>query len=239
MTSAKMTLLRVMVCILATTFTSGLALAQSGINMAWDDCVGSGNETYTKDVECADTGLFNIICSFVSPVDIPDFCCADWSGDVQVDAPSIPSWWLVSSHRYCVDAQDLSGATCPAHLWDQSPHPPIGLGPIFVQASPSRFTLRMASVIAAGEEQPVQSGVNYYSLTLQLKFRPGTAGDPGCQASASMIASKGESGGPTNGLFFLTNSATRNWVTWRTPSEATGVTPVKKSSWGAIKATYR
>jgi len=47
--------------------TAGVAHAQSGTNLTWDDCVGSGNESDHKLVACTNSGTFNLLYLFYSP----------------------------------------------------------------------------------------------------------------------------------------------------------------------------
>ncbi|HET9325989.1 MAG TPA: hypothetical protein VFQ05_04385, partial [Candidatus Eisenbacteria bacterium] len=157
-------------------FVAGLARAQT--NLAWDDCVSSGGQ-YSKTVACANTGVFSLLCSFSSPVDITNLAAVDAYMDVKVSG-TISPWWSQPG-RWSLDTSNATGATCDVASWSQIP---MAFTPLVQAMPPSRIRIRSTWVFPVGQEQPVVADQEYYSHTLQLHFRSGTAQDLGCVTPA-------------------------------------------------------
>jgi hypothetical protein len=78
----------------AAVLRAGAAFAQAGNNLAWNDCVGSGNEVFDRSDECTNGGLRSLIASFVSASDI-ELATEQWELELQTN----------SLHRPMVDGQ--------------------------------------------------------------------------------------------------------------------------------------
>jgi hypothetical protein len=218
---------------------AGPAHAQSGTNLTWDDCVGSGNESDHKIVACTNSGTFNLLCSFASPVDIPNVAAVDAFMDVKALNGSISPWWSQTG-RWTGEAINSTGASCGMGLWSQAPSGPV----VFVSVqtvAPNRIRVRTTTVVVPGEEQAVVAGQEYYSHTLQLHFRAGTAEDPGCAAPACFAMADFVLIAPESSDIHIPIPLVQNAVGWQSgfPGQCIFYSPTAKNTWGQIKAIYR
>jgi len=235
----KVRILPLLLVALASAIAASSSHAQSGIDMAWDDCATSGKAKYSKSVDCADEGVFDLVCTFVSPVDVPSLGTVSWTLDVQLPSASASAWWSASKTRYALSTAS-PGASCGEPLSNLSQVPPTSIGPFFSEVSPGRYRLKGDLVFMPGDEPTLKALVPYYSQTIQLRFDPGTSTDPGCQASACMIMDSMILQSTQIPAVRLINPANRNRVTWRKPDNGcAAATPTKKQTWGEIKAFYR
>jgi len=227
-----------MLLVIVASLLARAAHAQSGVNIAWDDCVGSGNESYDKVVACTNSGVFNIVCSFASPEDVPQLGAVDWTLDFQMSSSTDLSWWA-GPGRFAFDPRNPTGAAC-TQLWNLAPHGPIGVGPNFTQRSPTLFRLRGVWAFATGEEQFARANTEYYSQTVQLAFTQGAASDPGCMGSACIAMNLVTLEQPSPGQYInLWTPLANNYVSWRHANACPGAVATRKQTWGALKALYR
>jgi len=220
-------------------FVAGPAHAQSGTNLTWDDCVGSGNESDNKLVACTNSGTFNLLCSFASPVDIPNLAAVDAFMDVKAISGDISPWWSETG-RWTGDATNSTGASCGIELLSQAPSGPVVLVSVHTVA-PNRIRVRTSIALVPGEEQAVVAGQEYYSHTLQLHFRAGTADDPGCAAPACFAMVDLILIAPGAADTHIPYPLVQNAVGWQSgfPGPCIFYSPTAKNTWGQIKAIYR
>src|SRR5262245_24602888 len=224
----------------AVILSRGTAHAQlnPGVDLAWDDCVGSGNEALDKAVACTNSGQYRMVCSFVSPVDLPALGGAQWTLDLQVSSASVLSWWITLplSSRW---GNEVGASSC-ADIWNQAPSGPTVFGPNISQQSPSRMRLTGGQVVQQGEDLSASAGVRYHSHGVLVKFSPGTADNPGCAGPACIVMNELQllQRNPAPVVSLQTPSIS-NYVTWQGQGiPCPQATPVKKATWGEIKALY-
>lgn len=217
----------------------------AGTNLAWDDCLGGGG-VVDKTVACANSGSSGTLnLSFVTPNELPQLAAIDAFLDVQAPS-SVTSWWLTvpggARWDFCPGFSE-SGA-CPG-WFDGAPHGPLSFGPHVQQINPSRMSLRLTVVIAAGEEQSAVPGTEYLTGTLTLRNSSGSAGNAECLAGAVIGVTDLVLLQPGTSDIHMTDAEVSNCVTFRgggsvaCPLTTQGTTPVTKASWGSIKALYR
>jgi hypothetical protein len=221
---------------------AGSAMAQ-GTNLAWNDCVGGGGAA-DRTVNCTNTGSGTMYLSFDPGVELPQMAASGGLIDV-VTTNVLGSWWIPATFgtRWgSGSATGLSGV-CPG-WFDLAPSGPIVFAPsLGAEPNPNRMRMHLDAVIAAGEEQDITPGTEWFSGSLSLKFNAGTAGNAECLAGAAI------------GVFDLTllqpggvpdrhlnqTPLVSNCVTFRGGGGQVcpGATPTKKATWGSIKALYR
>jgi hypothetical protein len=217
--------------------SAGSAMA-AGINLAWTDCLGAGG-TVDKVQACSNSAIVNnsAFVSFVTPTAIGNMGGTSGYVDVQTST-AMGTWWLGGATRWGGSA---GASTCPA-WYELAPNGPVPFGPDIRQTSANRLRLRVDVAVAAGEEQAINAdGTEYHSHFIQLKFNAGTFNNAECLAGAAL-------GAPYLELFPATGTTTKlespdvsNCITWRGGGGQVcpGATPVKKATWGSIKALYR
>jgi len=226
--------------VVLTLLVPGLAFAQPGINLAWDDCLGGGG-VLDKTRICTNSPLTpnNLHQSFILPAPIGALSSSDALMDVQIDSPALPPWWT-SSTRW---SMALGPSACVG-WFDGAPSGGVAFGPSVTQVGPTRIRLRTAVVVSAGEERPANAGTEYLADVIDLRFTAGTAVDPGCAAPACVVLNQitlVDVANPANPITtILTTPSTSNYVTWQSYALACPFpTPTKKATWGSIKALYR
>ena len=219
---------------------TGVAFAQPGVNLAWDDCLGAGGVT-DKTRACVNSSmdLNNAHMSFVLAEPVTSLGASDMLMDLQVDAASLPAWWTQGLNRF---GGSTGPSTCPSWA-DGAPSGPVLFGPSVVQNAPSRLRLRMIIAVQQGEERAVSAGTEYSAGIIELKFGPGTFDNPGCVTPACWVLIEGRLyDASIPGNILLSNPSTSNYMTWQGPASRFGcpqATPVRKATWGSIKALYR
>lgn len=221
---------------------TGQAFAQQGINMAWDDCLGFGG-LRTKTIACTNSGVIanNLMVSFISATDLPMVAAAEAQIDVQTETTMQP-WWLQGATRW---GGGSGGSSCEAWFMN-APNGPIGFAPQFQNnpgGRPNRIRITESVVVAAGEEQALLANTEYHALFINLKYGAGTAANPGClQAACICVVNLTMFQPAPHQNLVLENPSTDMCAHWRTPSPAgdcPDATPVRKATWGSIKALYR
>jgi hypothetical protein len=220
--------------------------AMAGTNLAWNDCVGSGVSAADRTVACTNTGSGTLYLSFDPGVDLPQMAASAGLIDVVTTNP-FGSWWAPAtfgSRWGSGSATGLSGV-CPG-WFDAAPSGPIVFAPSQVtggSGSPNRLRIHLDAVIAAGEEQNVTAGTEWFSGSLSLKFNAGTAGNAECTAGGAIGVydlNLQQPGGVPDTHMGQT-PLVANCATFRGGGGQTcpGATPTKKATWGSIKALYR
>jgi hypothetical protein len=251
---------RIRVLALAVLSLPAIAHAQ-GINLAWNDCItqpsAAANIQYACDGSRNGTP-FNLVASFISPVTLHQFVGLElWLdvvlplGDSHYTDP-LPDWWRLGTGE-CRDGNIATPKTFTAIGTGttgvcQNPFYGAFTGGGFLYTSegflPNRAQLR--TVFARSNVFVINAGQQYISHLITFD----TVGDvlnddglcPGCCQPMMITLSKIEldsvAGSPDGDVLFLTNPATRNFVWWQqTPCNAP--TATSRSTWGAVKATYR
>jgi hypothetical protein len=239
------------------------AVAQAQINLAWNDCItqpsAAANIQYACDGSRHGTP-YKLVASFISPFNLPTFVGVQMYLDVTLPLGHVhfmdplPDWWklgvgecrvgnLASPNGFPGIGTGTTGAC--QNPWLGS----IGTGGGFQYTSNLGFPhnhARLLTAFARGDVFPLVAGQQYLSQALTLD----TVGDvlnddgmcPGCCQSMMITLEKIELyqqvGSPGGDIITLTNPATRKFVWWQeVPCDA--ATATHRSTWGAIKATYR
>jgi len=215
-----------------------------GTNLAWNDCVGGGGAA-DRTVACTNAGMGTMYISFNPPASIPNLAASDAFIDVVPSQPTIApnDWWnpTVFGNRWgSGNATGASGACL--EWWAAAPSGPIVFAPTGVPVHLDRLRVRVTAVIAAGEEQPVDPGTEYFTGSLSLKFNAGTAGNAECTAGGAIGIYDLNLLSPTQADTHLGQAAVAsNCVTFRGGGGkiCPGAVPTEKATWGSIKALYR
>jgi len=200
------------------------------------------------------------VASFIAPIQLGHFVGLELDLDIALpasdphSADALPDWWrlgvsecragnLKTPKTFPGIGTGLTGA-CQSP-WQTAPL--TGAGFLYTSnylGNPNRAHLR--TVLARSNETTLIAGQQYVAQLMTLD----TVGDvlnangmcPGCCQSMMVTLSKIEldstAGSPEGDVIFLTNPATRNFVWWNQVA-CDSPTPTHRSSWGAIKSTYR
>jgi len=154
------------------------------------------------------------------------------------------SWWYPAtfSQRWAAGAAaDPSGACL--EWYSAAPDPGIILGPsAFAVPASNRLRIEFETVVAAGEEQDMEPGTDYFVGSLSLKFNAGTLGNAECTGGGAIgVYDVNIQQPPASFTHLGQTPKVRNCTTFRNPAgtPCPGATPTNKASWGSIKALYR
>ena len=216
--------------------------AMAGSNMTWNECAGGGGLP-DRTVACTNTGSGTAYVSLNPSSSSPSIGATDVY--IDVNPVTLGTWWnpTPTTTRYgSVSTEPASGA-CPA-WWGGAPAGGITFQPPqAVVLGNGKIRLRITTVIAAGEEQPMDPGTEYFMGALQLKQAATVpAGVTECTAGGAIgvadivVLQPGQNDKHEGQVAEVSNCVTfRNPATRACP----GATPTQKSTWGSIKALYR
>jgi hypothetical protein len=223
---------------------AGSAMAD-GTNLAWNDCVGGGGVT-DRTVTCTNTGSGTLYLSFTPAAELPQLAASAGLIDVVTTSP-FGSWWAPATfgNRWGSGSATGTSGACPG-WFDNAPSGPIVFAPSQITGgtgNPNRLRIHLDAVIAAGEEQDITTGTEWFSGSLSLKFSAGTAGNAECIAGGAIgvydVNLLQPGGVPDTHL--NQKPLTSNCVTFRGGGGLVcpGATPTRQATWGSIKALYR
>jgi hypothetical protein len=217
--------------------------AMAGSDLGWVDCVAGGG-TADRTVNCTNTGTGTAYVSLNPSSSYPSVGATDVYIDV-APAATIGAWWnpTPTTTRWGSSGTDPVSGACTG-WWSAAPNGGITFQPpaAVPNTAANKMRLRITTVIAAGEEQPMDPGNQYFMGALLLKFNAGTLNNAECVAGAAIgvadivVLQPGQTDSHEGQV-----ADTRNCVTFRNPAtkQCPGATPTEKSTWGSIKALYR
>jgi len=237
--------------------------ARAQINLAWNDCItkpsAAANIQYACDGSRNGTP-YKLVASFISPADLPGFVAVQMYLDVVLPLGNahymdpLPDWWhlgagecregnLAAPNGFAGIGTGTTGAC--QNPWLNS----LGTGGGFQYTSNLGFPnnrARLLTVFARADVFALVAGQQYLSHVLTLDTFGDVLNDdgmcPGCCQSMMITLEKieldQEAGAPGGDVITLTNPATRKHVWWNeVPCDAP--TRTSRTTWGAVKATYR
>ena len=210
----------------------------AGLNLAWDNCLGSGG-VLDKTVPCTSTTTNQtMVGSFVlsAPLNVTSTTNVV---DVVLGTATPGAFWTLNTsglgtNRFTFDA---NATGCPTWTNGEALDNVNGR-----TQSGNRMQLRINLVIGNfGADVPAGQEETSFRLGVIMTDAPANAAD--CQVPACFLYSKNfiEDALVSGGSETLTTPQVRNFATW---GGAVGIncpaaTPTKKATWGSIKALYR
>jgi len=226
-----------------------------GLDLTWDACAIDGG---VSDVvlDCGSSDPYRAIyATFITDTDVPAFRWLSFVADFEVDAPTLPDFWL-----FFATGGQIGTPWCNLidHVAAQCPHAPSVLsgsvGGIpeenseyipYIGGVPNRG--RLVGQVYRGEALPpltLRAGQIYLAFAIRIYMGLATeAGGPcdGCTTPATIVLNQitlySAEVPPVvlTGPGMLSNCVTTSGG----GSVPCGATPAKRSTWGSIKALYR
>jgi hypothetical protein len=247
-TSGKETLMvRKLVWIVVLLVAGAGSARAAGVDLGWNDCPGGETYSASRTFACdSDAGAHTLVASFVAPAGILKMSANEITIDVQTSGEAVPDWWKMSS-GLCRSVSltcsvDFSDASACYDFWQGA-----GIGAVHAYA-PVNNGMRIRGLVAIPSTspliRPVPEGTRVYSfktIISNLKTAgPGSCG--GCATPACIVlTSITLNQPPPLSMPVLTSPVTSQHVTWQSGTicgDLSRVTPVRRESWGAIKALY-
>ena len=230
------------------------------INVAWNNCLGVGNGA--QDVSFACDGSrhgqpFRGVISFIAPATCDSFVGVQMTIDLSADGtfpdPSVlPDWWRLrngecreGNFSYPASFAGVGDATC-LNPWANANR--TGGGYDYTSGT-SRAHIRFA--FARDTPTHLDEGKHYIAGVFEIDtWKDVGTGDEvcvGCAQAACLVVSEvgvyQVVGTPPQDAFILNAAATRNFISWQGGDiggyGCPAALPVRRVTWGAIKAIYR
>ena len=242
--------------LLALAVSSTASADQRGVNLSWDDCGSHGLEDKSFACDTNEGAPFTMVASFTAP----DFVTAAIEITVQINlifgSSSVPSWWELRTQadqlHGCRDGelvwdQDSSTTSACGQPWAVAPQGGIGsytLGAVFSQP----YTAELLGVVAVASKDSAAliPGAEYYAMKFSITRSKtvGAGSCAGCDVTmcAALVRIKiyQTDGHPAgNPDIYDPPPGGRNTITWQGGGGANcSWVPVKRQTWGQIKALY-
>lgn len=222
-------------------------LAQTGLNLSWEDCGTSGSSEKAFDCN-TNEGSNTLVASFAVET---GYCLLGSIGvlDLQSSEAELPLWWQFKNAGSCRQgalnaSADFSGgpSTCQ-FMWDRFS---IAAGVASYEVgfgAPNRARIKVLVVSQDLECWPTPIGTEIYAfkLTINNQQTVGEGSCAGCQDGVCVVFNSLQliqySGFPRP---ILDTPLDRSFVTWQAGiPNCPGATPTRNRTWGAIKMLYR
>jgi hypothetical protein len=245
--------------------SGSLAHAQTGMNLAWNNCITQGSAAEDKAYACdgASNGTpFKIVFSFFAPVALPQFVGIQATLDVQTSEASLPDWWRLGVGE-CREGNfsfpgSLSGIGTGTTGVCQNPWSGATTGGGMIWYSDGNGDTIVAGL---GRAKLAFARTNERALVVDQQYVGGVItldsfNDvdtengvcTGCDLPACIVLQQVElfqTAGATNGdVHLITTAQYRNHITWQGGAIGGDGCPfgsqqLSNQMWGSIRAIYR
>jgi hypothetical protein len=228
--------------------TASLASA-AGINLAWNDCLGSGGVT-SKTFACnSNAGNNDLFITVDPPVNIPDVNGSNPIIDLQSASTPLPAWWQMKNAGTCrlasLNAFSAIAGTCPNDIWGGGGTAGVAayLTTSVVPSIPLNRARLLGSIsvptLNAGNVDP---GTEYFVLLVRINNAKttGLGACAGCQDPVCLVLNEVLLTSNNSGDNRVTNPRESNFTTWQGGGPGCpGATPTNNKTWGQLKSIYR
>ena len=230
--------------------TAGIASAQSGINLSWNDCggAGTGARTFACTTNAGTPGV--LICSAVAGVAMPQLNGQASVLDVQTNQAALSQWWHLEtggcrSVALVVSFDFTTGPFTCLDAWGGQ-----AVGGINFQPDPIVLNRgRIKTVCAVNPPVAIDGTDEYYfeKVTLLNSKTVGNGSCAGCTDGACIVFNQIQLTQPTGFSPVSNNISTpilRQFVTYQAGGAGIGggcpgAVPTRSSTWGSVKSLYR
>lgn len=220
----------------------------AGIKLAWDDCGGPIDRTFTCDTNSGSHAIFG---SFVAPAGVTRMTANEIVVDMVTAGALMPQWWEFKNAGSCrqnalaitFDGTASASGACADYWAGQAAG---GIGAYRTDLAPNRRRIVAVCAVPPSFAGPVDADAEYFSFRLLITNAKtaGAGACGGCSEPVCLVLSQIKLTQPVGfGDFPLTNAAGGNfYVTWQGGSVHGGcpaATPTRNTTWGTVKALYR
>lgn len=227
--------------------TVSIASAQGGMNLFWNGCSVSGQDS--RVFACnTNAGANFLFVSVVPPHDMPNFSGVWFQMRIAVDDVSVPPWWQTTAQGCRPGALQfeadplLNGSSCPDIWQGARVQAYIAIGQ---DSAPYRLRMDCLAQFWDGVNRTLAAdGTEYHVARFRIGHEKtvGTGSCAGCTAGACIVLGELRLlGAPGLGDVIINNPAAGNWVTWQGSGspQCPQATPTHNRTWGAVKELYR
>jgi hypothetical protein len=219
--------------------------AQGGLNLSWDDCGAFGS--FQKNFSCdTNSGVNTLYGSARTDVAIPQLNGHASVLSLKTDQVSLSNWWQLGSGGCRFANPPILSASFSFVSQTQCSDPWGGAAVGGINYSVGYYgpnSARIRTVCAIAGTHAITGTDEYYffkiSFTNDRTVGEGACGgcpDGVCIAFQSILLTQ-----PADvGDYTITNWLDREFVIWRNGAGSSGCsTPVRPTTWGAVKSLYR
>ncbi len=226
-----------------------LSAHAAGLSLGWQDCrAGGGLGSGTESADCTtNADEFPLFPAFVLAVALDSVYAMELVVDVDVATDPLPAWWRMDPGG-CRAGAWLAEASAPGACGD----PWAGTGVAGAQGwlpgvpggSGRHGRLLLAAAAAPQTFVRLEAGVPYTACRVLLRT-VNTLTCAGCSTPACLVFNslliRRLPGSSVEEVFLASaESPGANWVSWQPgPGADCQTVPVRRSTWGAVKALYR
>jgi len=227
--------------------SASMALAQGGINLAWNDCQGPVNATFACNTN---TGTNTMVGSFDPPHVLTQFLGISAQVDITTDQANLPDWWKHGSGQCrgtTALATNFDGSTAPTCTDVYFGQAAGGFAYDVGFGSPARARFRIQCAVPIDNRTEVDPGTEYFAFKgiIQHTKSTGTGSCAGCTEPACIVLNEIQLFQPPEAADDpqITNPRDRNYITWQPPPTGPAGCPLttatRNSTWGQVKSLYR
>jgi len=230
--------------------TVGVASAQSGINLSWNDCGTFG--LLQKNFACnSNTAASHVMyASAITGVDMPQLNGQAGGLDMQTNQASLSNWWQFNtggcrfnSPSYLSANFDFTSASGNCFdPWLGGAAGGISFTPGF--NGPNRARIRTVCAIPGSTAIDGVSEYYFFKVGIGNARTTGLGSCAGCLDGACIVLNSIQVTQPAGvGDYTLTLPITRNYIQWQAGGniggECPAATPTRSATWGSVKSLYR
>jgi hypothetical protein len=236
-----------------------LAHAQTGINLAWNNCLTQASAAEDKAYAC-DGSMngtpFRLVFSFFTVVAMPQFVGIEAIIDVRTSQATLPDWWRLAPGECRASnlgfPNGLTGIGTGSTGACQNPWAgaTTGGGSFWTSDSVAAGVGRVRLIFARASETSLNANQQYVGGVVSIdSYQDIDSGDgvcagcalPGCIVlnQVQLFQTIGATGGD---IQTVTDGQVRSYVTWQggsVPNGCPGTQAPQQVRWGSIRATLR
>ena len=231
-------------------FLAQSSIAADLLTLTWDQCGAAG--TPTKTFDCDDnTPTHQLYLAFSLGQALDDVVGIEAVVDIQHSAEVMPDWWRLGVGGCRQGELDANGAApvgeC-ADFWlgEATDHGIQGYTVGQPRGAPNQARIKVALALLPGSARSLNANDVYFAARILLGTdrTTSTGACEGCSGAACLVLNsiilRRLPGAPGGDRFIQTASSAGNLAVWQPGGGALcGTVPVRRNTWGQIKAIYR
>jgi hypothetical protein len=219
--------------------TVGVASAQSGLNLSWNDCGASG--AAAKTFACnSNTGGNLLVGSMIIGADMPALNGHEGVFDLQTNQAALSNWWKIGATPNCRAGNTITydyNFTSSVNCLDPWGNAGLGSGN-YSQAwenVANRARIRTVYGINPPVAAPGDAEIYVVKVNINNSRTAGPAGCAGCTDGACIVFNSSKMTQPNpNPAYTVSGPIVRDFVTWQSGGglggQCPGVTPTKSAT---------
>jgi hypothetical protein len=229
---------------------AGAAAGAEALHLTWNDCA-AGAGVSNRAFACNDEGMVHeLIAAFRAPQPIDSVLGAELVIDLQSGSTTLPSWWRFdvggcrAGNVLQADVDFGSRSAC-TDLWQGDAVWSVSYTPGMPHGGLNQARIRIA--LGTFTDRAVNANDAYYVARIVIESA-GSDTCAGCDIPVCLVLNgilirrpPRPKGAPSADVLLTVPASNHgNWATWQVSSEQDcAAVPVRRRTWGQVKALYR